>query len=76
MTEQSFSKRFSKEKYTLERAIKREIILPLDKPKLWKKILKYFEENGVVFDFCGEVQTDYITVLYRISDELNIPVVI
>jgi hypothetical protein len=76
MSTQSFSKKFSKERFTLERAIAREVILPLDKPKLWKKILKYFEESGVQFDFCGEVQTDYITVLYRISDELGIPVLI
>lgn len=76
MTEQTFVKKFSKQKYTLERAIKREIILPLDKPKLWKKILDYYETSGVEFNFCGEVETDYITVLYRISDDLNLQVVI
>jgi hypothetical protein len=76
MTEQTFAKKFSKEKYTLQRALAREVILPLDKPKLWKKILQYYEDAGVEFNFVGEVQTDYITVLYQISDELGIPVLI
>lgn len=74
MSEQTFAKKFSKEKYTLQRAIDREVILPIDKPKLWKKILKHFEEEGI--EFYGEIETDYIMILNRISEELDIPIMI
>lgn len=74
MSEQTFAKKFSKEKYTLKRALDREVILPIDKPKLWKKILKHFEDEGI--EFYGEVEADYIMILTRISQELDIQVMI
>jgi hypothetical protein len=74
MSEKSFAQRFGKEKYTLQRALDREVILPLDKPKLWKKIVKFFEERGI--EFYGDIEADYIMILNLISEELGIEVLI
>jgi hypothetical protein len=74
MSEQTFADKFRKEKYTLQRALDREVILPIDKPKLWKKIIKFFEEQGV--QFYGEVEADYIMILNLISEELGIEVMV
>jgi hypothetical protein len=74
MSEQTFAEKFKKENYTLQRALDREVILPIDKPKLWKKILKHFEDEGI--EFYGEIEADYIMILNRISEELNIQVMI
>ena len=74
MSEQTFAEKFRKEKYTLQRALDREVILPIDKPKLWKKIVKFFEEQGV--QFYGEVEADYIMILNLISEELGIGVMV
>jgi hypothetical protein len=74
MSEKTFSQKFSKDRYTLKRALDREVILPIDKPKLWKKILKHFEEKNV--QFYGEIEADYIMILNCISEELDIPVMI
>jgi hypothetical protein len=75
MSEQSFSEKFRKESFTLRRALERKVILPLDKPKLWKKILKFFDERGDVV-FYGEIEADYIMILNLISEELGIEVII
>jgi hypothetical protein len=72
--QQSFAEKFRKEKYTLQRALDREVILPIDKPKLWKKIVKFFEEQNV--EFLGEIEADYIMILNLISEELDIEVMI
>lgn len=74
MSEQTFTEKFRKERYTLERAIDREVILPLDKPKLWKKIVKFYEEKGI--EFYGEVETDYIMILDCIAREYDTEVMI
>lgn len=74
MSEKSFAEQFRKEKYTLQRALDREVILPIDKPKLWKKILKFFEERDV--QFYGEIEADYIMILNLISEELGIEVMV
>lgn len=74
MSEQTFTEKFRKEKYTLERAIDREVILPLDKPKLWKKIVKFYEEKGI--QFYGEVEADYIMILDCIAKEYDTEVMI
>jgi hypothetical protein len=74
MSEQTFAEKFRKEKYTLQRALDREVILPIDKPKLWKKIVKFYEEENV--PFYGEVEADYIMILNLISEELGIEVMV
>jgi hypothetical protein len=74
MSEKTFKEKFIKEKNTLERALDRTLILPIDKPKLWKKILKHFEDKGV--EFYGEIEADYIMILNHISKELEIPTLI
>jgi hypothetical protein len=74
MYEQSFAEKFRKEKFTLQRALDREVILPIDKPKLWKKIIKFFEDRNVLF--YGEIEADYIMILNLISEELGIEVMV
>jgi hypothetical protein len=74
MSDQNFTEKFRKERYTLERAIDREVILPIDKPKLWKKIIKFYEEQGV--QFYGEIETDYIMILDKIAEEYDTEVMI
>jgi hypothetical protein len=74
MSEQTFAEKFRKEKYTLQRALDREVILPIDKPKLWKKIVKFYEDQNV--SFYGEVEADYIMILNLISEELGIEVMV
>lgn len=69
MSDQSFTTKFRKSIPTLNRAISREVILPLDQPKLYKKIKKYFYEQGV--DFYGEIESDYELILTLISEELQ-----
>ena len=69
MSDQTFSSKFRKSIQTLNRAIKREVILAIDQPKLYKKIVKYFESEGV--EFYGDIEADYELILSLISEELQ-----
>jgi hypothetical protein len=68
MSDQSFTLKFRKSIPTLERSLTREVILPLDQPKLYKKIKKYFTEQGI--EFYGDIEADYELILTLISEEL------
>lgn len=70
MSDQLFSTKFRKSIPTLQRAITREVILPLDQPKLYKKIKKYFYEQGN--DFYGDIEADYELILTLIAEELQL----
>ena len=69
MSDQNFCSKFRKSIQTLDRAVKREVILAIDQPKLYKKIVKYFENEGV--QFYGEIEADYELILSLISEELQ-----
>jgi hypothetical protein len=69
MSDQNFCSKFRKSIQTLDRAVKREVILAIDQPKLYKKIVKYFENKGV--EFYGEIEADYELILSLISEELQ-----
>jgi hypothetical protein len=69
MSDQSFSTKFRKSIPTLQRAITREVILPIDQPKLYKKIKKYFYEQGT--NFYGDIEADYELILTLIAEELQ-----
>ena len=69
MSNQTFCSKFRKSTQTLNRAIKREVILAIDQPKLYKKIVKYFESEGV--EFYGDIEADYELILSLISEELQ-----
>jgi hypothetical protein len=69
MSDQTFCSKFRKSTQTLNRAIKREVILAIDQPKLYKKIVKYFESEGV--EFYGDIEADYELILSLISEELQ-----
>lgn len=73
MSDQSFRERFKKSIPTLQRTVKREVILPLDQPKLYKKVRKYFESTGV--QFYNEVEADYELLLELISEELSLELI-
>lgn len=69
MSDQTFCSKFRKSIPTLNRAIKREVILAIDQPKLYKKIVKYFQTEGV--EFYGDIEADYELILSLISEELQ-----
>jgi hypothetical protein len=73
MSDQPFSTKFRKSIPTLQRAITREVILPLDQPKLYKKIKKYFYEQGA--NFYGDIEADYELILTLIAEELKLQAV-
>jgi hypothetical protein len=72
MTSKSFESKFRKDLYILNRAAIREVILPIDQPKLYKKVKKYFESEGV--QFYNEIEADYEYILSLITEELKLDI--
>ena len=72
MSTNLFESKFRKYLPTLKRAAIREVILPLDKPKLYKKVKKHFESEGVVF--YNNVVADYEYILSLINEELKLDI--
>lgn len=72
MANKSFEVQFRKDIYNLTRAANREIDLDFEYPKLYKKVLKYFKQQGIVF--YDEPEADYDAVLSLISDTLKLDV--
>lgn len=72
MTTKSFDSKFRKDLFTLNRAANREVILPIDYPKLYKKVKKYFEAEGI--EFYNEIEADYEYILSLITEELKLDI--
>lgn len=72
MSNKSFETTFRKSLYILERAANREIDLDYDYPKIYKKVKKFYENNGV--EFYDEPEADYEAILALIAEELEIKV--
>lgn len=69
MLEPTFKEKFKKSIPTFRRTINREVILPIDQPKLYKKVKKYFQSQGA--EFYGDVEADYELFLDLLSKELS-----
>ena len=60
----------SKDLDTLRNAAKGEIFLDVKSPKLFKKIRKYYESNGVIFS--GDPLDDYEMLMDNLYEDLQI----
>lgn len=72
MSDQTFNSKFRKSIYTLTRAANREIDLEYDQPKLFKKVKKFYEEQGV--EFYNEPEADYELILSLLCEDLQVDV--
>ena len=69
MSTKSFESTFRKSQYILQRAVNREVDLDYDYPKIYKKIKKFYETNGV--QFYDEPEADYQYLLDLLKDNLD-----
>jgi len=72
MSIKTFESTFRKSQYILQRAVNREVDLDYDYPKIYKKIKKFYETNGV--QFYDEPEADYEAVLALIAEDLQVDV--
>jgi hypothetical protein len=61
--------RFKKDISTLRAAALGEIFLDVKNPKLFKKVRKFYENNGVVFS--GEPLDDYDILIEQVAADLE-----
>ncbi len=61
--------KFKKDLSTLRAASNGEIFLDVKNPKLFKKVRRYYENNGVVFS--GDPLDDYDILMEQISIDLE-----
>lgn len=72
MSEQSFESKFRKSIYILTRAANREVDLEYDYPKIYKKVKRFYKEQGV--HFYNEPEADYEMILSLLSEDLMLDV--
>lgn len=72
MSDFSLTSKFRKSIHTLTRAANREIDLEFDQPKLFKKIKKFYQEQGV--EFYQESEADYELILSLLCEDLQVDV--
>ena len=65
----TLTSKFKKDISMLRAAVAGEIFLDVKNPKLFKKIRKFYENNGVVFS--GDVLDDYDILIEQISVDLE-----
>ena len=61
--------KFKKDISTLHSAVDGEFFLDVKNPKLYKKVRKYYENNGVTFS--GDPLDDYDILIDCLAEELN-----
>lgn len=61
--------KFKKEINTLRSAVNGEILLDVKSPKLFKKVRKFYESNGVLFS--GDPLDDYDILIDRLVQDLE-----
>ena len=63
--------KFNKDISTLRDAVNKEIYLDVKNPKLYKKIMRYYENEGV--EFIGEdPDADYSTLIECLTEDLGL----
>ena len=65
----TLTSKFKKDISMLRAAVAGEIFLDVKNPKLFKKVRKFYENNGVVFS--GDVLDDYDILMEQISVDLE-----
>ncbi len=65
----TLTSKFKKDISMLRAAVAGEIFLDVKNPKLFKKVRKFYENNGVVFS--GDVLDDYDILIEQISVDLE-----
>jgi hypothetical protein len=69
----SLTSKFKKDINTLKQAANCELHLGIKNPKLYKKVKRYYEQNGVVFS--GEPEDDYEILIDYLYEDLVMQVV-
>ena len=64
--------KFKKDIQTLKGAAKGEFYLDVKNPKLFKKVRKFYENNGVVFS--GDPLDDYEMLMEYVYEDLEVSV--
>jgi hypothetical protein len=64
--------KFKKDVQTLRGAANGEFFLDVKNPKLYKKVRRFYENNGVVFS--GDVMDDYDILMDQLYADLETPV--
>ena len=72
MSNKPFEAQFRKDIDLLTRAVYRVIDLDFDQPKVYKKVKKYFQNQGI--EFYDEPEADYELVLSLLREELKLDV--
>ena len=65
----TITSKFKKDVQTLRSAANGEIFLDVKNPKLFKKVRRYYENNGVVFS--GDPMDDYEILMEYIFQDLE-----
>jgi hypothetical protein len=69
----SLTSKFKKDINTLKQAANYELHLGIKNPKLYKKVKRYYQQNGVVFS--GEPEDDYEILIDCLYEDLVLQVV-
>ena len=72
MSTKSFDSAFRKSQYILQRAVNREVDLEYDYPKIYKKVKKYYQANGV--QFYDDQEADYELIIELIAEDLKLSI--
>jgi hypothetical protein len=64
----SLTSKFKKDINTLKQAANCELHMGIKNPKLYKKVKRYYEQNGVVFS--GEPEDDYEILIDYLYEDL------
>ena len=65
----TLTSKFKKDVHTLRSAANGEIFLDVKNPKLFKKVRKFYENNGVVFS--GDPMDDYEILMEYVYNDLE-----
>ena len=70
----TLTSKFKKDIGTLRAAANKEIYLDVKNPKLYKKVRRYYEKEGLV-EFTGDPLDDYELLMDCLVEDLDTPVV-
>ena len=65
----TLTSKFKKDLHTLKGAVNGDFFLDVKNPKLFKKVRKYYEREGLV-SFSGDALDDYDILIEVIADDL------
>ena len=65
----TLTSKFKKDLQTLKDAVKGDFFLDVKNPKLFRKVRKYYEREGLI-SFTGDALDDYDILIEALSEEL------